>query len=75
MATTGTLLKATDIIAERAALMCRFLKAPFPECYCMNISSKNIQKMLLFCADDYAACSIYRSKDASGEGEQSAPRG
>lgn len=62
MATTNTLPKTPDTIEENTVPLCRFLKAPFPECYCMNISSKNIRNMLLFCANNHAACSIYRSK-------------
>lgn len=41
--------------------MCRFLKKPFPQCYCMNISGRNIHNLLTFCAEDYASCRIYRS--------------
>jgi len=40
--------------------LCTFLKKPFPECYCMHMSSMNIPKILEFCAGDFALCRVYR---------------
>ena len=45
-----------------AGMLCRFVKDPFPECYCMNITGRKICKMLAFCSADYRSCSIYRDK-------------
>jgi hypothetical protein len=38
---------------------CIFLQKPFADCYCMNISSSNISKMLAFCTGDFRSCPIY----------------
>jgi hypothetical protein len=38
---------------------CRFLRSPFPDCFCLNISSFNIRKMLAYCTGDYGSCPIY----------------
>ncbi|BCS55087.1 hypothetical protein GSbR_18680 [Geobacter sp. SVR] len=42
---------------------CKHLKKPFPECYCMNISSIKIAKILSYCASDYESCHIYRTRN------------
>ena len=44
--------------------VCIFLGQPFADCYCMNISSFNIGKMLSFCTGDYRSCPIYLQKTA-----------
>jgi len=41
---------------------CTFMERQFPECYCVNISSMKIPKMLAFCAGEYKSCRIYRKK-------------
>lgn len=41
---------------------CVFLQNPFPECYCMNMTSSNIRKMLSFCIGDFRSCVIYRKE-------------
>jgi hypothetical protein len=50
--------------------MCLFLTNPSPDCYCMNITGRNIAKIVALCADDYRACPIYRSR-GSGQGGRS----
>jgi hypothetical protein len=48
---------------------CVFLQKPFRECYCMNMTSSNIRKMLSFCIGDFRSCVIYRKeseKEATG---------
>lgn len=46
--------------SELQRALCSFLKKPFPECYCMHMSSMNIPKILEFCAGDFTLCRIYR---------------
>jgi hypothetical protein len=41
---------------------CIFLQKPFPECYCMNMTSSNIRKMLSFCIGDFRSCCVYRKE-------------
>lgn len=38
---------------------CIFLQHPFADCYCMNITSSNIRKMLAFCTGEYRSCLVY----------------
>jgi|GEM_PF-6093836 len=47
------------------AQRCRFIEASLPECYCTNITSLNIPKMLAFCGGDYERCKIYRNRTGS----------
>jgi hypothetical protein len=48
--------------AGKSFELCRFLKHPFPDCYCVNLTGRKITKVVAFCAGDYQACSIFRSK-------------
>ncbi len=47
--------------------LCVFMEKPFPECYCLNISSQKIPKMLTFCAGEYTSCAVYRQKNETDE--------
>jgi len=61
MGTRGDHIRKSGHTEGGSVPMCRFLKKPFPQCYCMNISGRNIHNLLTFCAEDYASCRIYRS--------------
>ena len=67
-------LKASSLHRAQDELQnaCVFLKKPFTDCYCMNLSSSNISKMLAFCTGDFPACPIYRQKGADRENPGSA---
>jgi hypothetical protein len=41
---------------------CPYLTMPFPDCYCMNLSSQNIARMLVYCSENYFSCLIYRGR-------------
>jgi hypothetical protein len=41
---------------------CIFICNPFPECYCMNITSSKIPKILAYCTGDFNLCGIYCDK-------------
>jgi len=41
---------------------CRFLSAPFAECYCVDITSAKIPKLIKYCAGAFASCPIYCGK-------------
>jgi hypothetical protein len=41
---------------------CEFIKELLPECYCTNLKSANVPKMLEFCGGDYTKCPLYRQK-------------
>ncbi len=53
-------LKAAASANQQQA--CVHLIKPFPDCYCMNLSSSNIRKMLTFCTGDFRSCPIYGQK-------------
>jgi hypothetical protein len=46
------------------AYACVYLQKPFPDCYCMNLSSLNIPKVLAFCNRAYRSCPIYCQRTA-----------
>jgi len=48
--------------SQAAPEVCRFLEDPAPDCYCTSLTSRKISKIVAYCADDYRACPIYRSK-------------
>lgn len=61
---TKTLSEAkTQTVYQDQLSLCVFTRKPFPECYCMTISSQNIHKMLDFCAGDYHQCPVYRKNN------------
>ncbi|HJV64762.1 MAG TPA: hypothetical protein VJ550_03415 [Geomonas sp.] len=45
---------------HQVAQVCPVLHKPFTDCYCMNISSSSIKKMLAFCIGDHRCCPIYQ---------------
>jgi hypothetical protein len=49
-----------DSASDQAPHACIHLQEPFSDCYCMNISSFNITRMLAFCNGDYRSCPIFR---------------
>jgi len=60
----GRMESGAGIISD----MCLFLTNPSPDCYCMNITGRNIAKIIALCADDYRACPIYRSRGSGQNG-------
>ena len=39
--------------------VCDFLKDPLPECYCKHLSSRNVPRIVQFCAGDFKLCRVY----------------
>lgn len=61
----GVMTSSADVKYEKTNggdAMCRFVKKPFPECYCFDITSRKIPHIVDFCIDDSASCPIYRQK-------------
>lgn len=52
---------------------CTFLGYPFPECYCVNLSSRHIARVLAYCAGAFESCPVYCSVLAQGAGRDGAP--
>ena len=62
MATNTVPKNNPEIVTPTLVIHCVFISEPFPECYCMNINSTKIPKVLKYCAGDYTLCSIYIRK-------------
>lgn len=45
--------------AATQAQVCKFLRKPFPGCYCRNISSMSIPKIISVCGGEFRYCPIY----------------
>ena len=39
---------------------CPVLENPEPDCYCLNLTSLQIQKAIQYCLGDYGLCPIYK---------------
>ena len=42
--------------------LCPVLKFPYGHCYCLNMNSQKIEKVIQFCAGDYFLCEVYKKK-------------
>jgi hypothetical protein len=40
---------------------CPFVRSPFPDCYCFNMTSKNIDSAIIYCGNKYKECRIYHN--------------
>jgi len=64
--------RAAPLLAETGSPRgCRFLRHPFPDCYCLNISGAKIPRMIEYCVGDFGSCQVYRRwarQDAAGAG-------
>ncbi len=39
--------------------ICPLVHRPLAECYCLDMTSRNIDKVLRYCSGDYEQCVIY----------------
>lgn len=39
--------------------VCPFVNDPLENCYCLDMTSRNIDKVLQYCSGDYEQCAIY----------------
>ncbi len=39
--------------------ICPLVHRPLTECYCLDMTSRNIDKVLRYCSGDYEQCVIY----------------
>ncbi len=42
--------------------ICPFVKKPFNDCYCFNLTSKNINSAIQYCSNNFEECDIYREQ-------------
>jgi len=40
---------------------CPFVKKPFPDCYCFNLTSRNIDTAIVYCGNKFKECEIYKN--------------
>jgi hypothetical protein len=40
---------------------CPFVKNPFPDCYCFNMTSRNIDTAIVYCGNKFKECAIYKN--------------
>ena len=40
--------------------ICPYIKAPHPDCYCVDMDDLKTNLALRFCRDDYTQCRIYK---------------
>ena len=59
MGTNSYSKKSTELAAPTLSNGCVYLSKPFPECYCLNMTSFKIFKMLAYCNGDFRFCVIY----------------
>ncbi len=52
-------VNGTQLVVPSVSSGCVFLKKPFPECYCMNLTSSNIPRILMYCDRGFQSCQIY----------------
>ena len=53
--------------AEKSSSPCPFVKSPFPDCYCFNLTSRNIDSAISFCGSNFRECEIYKNNFYLGE--------
>ena len=40
--------------------LCPILKEPFDDCYCLKMSSQDIERTVFLCSKNYELCDIYK---------------
>ena len=40
---------------------CPFLEKPFDDCYCVKLSSQDIERAIYFCTKYFKACEVYKN--------------
>ena len=50
--------------------LCPFLRHPFPECYCLNISGAKIPRILEYCDGNFTSCQVYGNRVRRGGAPQ-----
>ncbi|NVN93546.1 MAG: hypothetical protein HXX11_23515 [Desulfuromonadales bacterium] len=57
-----------DIISDTSTeKLCPFFKRPFPDCHCVNLTSRKIPSVLKYCNGNQFDCKIYLRKTDSNE--------
>jgi hypothetical protein len=54
---TASILSTPEVRGKRT---CPVLENPEPDCYCLNLTSLQIQKALQYCLGNFGQCPIYQ---------------
>lgn len=54
--------------------LCPHLQEPFDECYCVKMSSQDIERAVYLCSMHYEICDIYKHEKGNGNGKSAAKR-
>jgi hypothetical protein len=46
--------------SQRKQRNCPLVKEPMAECFCLNMTSININRAIYYCSGDYKKCYLYR---------------
>ena len=56
--------------------LCPYLKEPFDDCYCVKMSSQDIERAVYLCSMNFEVCDIYKScRDNSASGKRGHKQG
>ena len=47
--------------------LCPFVKEPLTDCYCFNLTSRDINSAIQYCSSDFRACDIYKRESERAE--------
>ena len=53
--------------------LCPMLNEPFDDCYCLKMSSQDIERTVFLCSTNYRLCDIYKSGKGNGHGKRKSP--
>ncbi len=41
---------------------CPFIKKPFDDCYCIKLTSQDVEKAVFYCGGNFESCEIYKAR-------------
>jgi hypothetical protein len=45
---------------------CPFIQKPFDDCYCIKMSSLDIERTVYLCSENFEICEIYKNGNGNG---------
>lgn len=48
------------MVMSSSSDICPFVRKPFSNCHCFNMTSRNIDSAIHYCVNQYKACEIFR---------------
>jgi len=50
--------------------LCPLLNDPFDDCYCVRMSSQDIERAVYLCSKSFELCDIYKKNHGNGNGSR-----